>query len=647
MLAAATGAAYARVLRPALFRSHGGDPERVHSATLGLLAALDDRPSALAALRLLTRGPRRPVEAFGLTFPGVVGLAAGMDKDGVAPRAWAAMGFGHVELGTVTATAQPGNPRPRLFRLPASSGLVNRMGFNNAGAAALAARLDAAGVRRGSPAPGVPVGISLGKTRTTPLEEAAADYQASFAAVAPHADYVAVNVSSPNTPGLRALQDGATLRALVAALVGAAREQDPARPVPVLVKVAPDLTPDALEDVLDVCTGRRRVRSGGHQHHAAPRRARRHRRLARGRGGRPLRRAPRGAGPRGRRLPRRPHRAARDRRRGHHHRRRRLGPARRRGPAAAGLHRLRLRRPGAAAGRRRARRGTVPRRTGATRGERSMREPYGARLAAAVASRGPLCVGVDPHPGVLAAWGLEPTVAGLERCARGMVEALGGEVAVLKPQSAFFEAYGSAGVAVLERVLADCADAGALSLLDVKRGDIGSTMDAYAAAYLSDGSPLAADAVTLSPYLGFGSLDGAVELARAHGRGVYVLALTSNPEGPQVQHATTADGTTVGQSVVDEAARRNAGAEPTGDVGVVVGATIGRTGTRFDHLNGSVLAPGLGAQGGTVADLAEVFGAALPLVLPTTSRDVMRAGPDPAALRSAARAVVESVAGLR
>jgi dihydroorotate dehydrogenase len=217
------------------------------------LEALERQPAALAALRLLTRGPRSPVEAFGLTFPGVVGLAAGMDKDGVAPHAWAALGFGHVELGTVTATAQPGNPRPRLFRLPASSGLVNRMGFNNAGAGALAARLDAAGVRRGSPDPGVPVGVSLGKTRTTPLAEAAEDYLASFAAVAPHADYVAVNVSSPNTPGLRTLQEAGVLRDLVAGLVAAARDRD-AVPVPVLVKVAPDLSFDALEDVLDVCT---------------------------------------------------------------------------------------------------------------------------------------------------------------------------------------------------------------------------------------------------------------------------------------------------------------------------------------------------------------------------------------------------------
>ena len=247
---------YARVLRPALFRAYGGDPERVHHTTLQILAALQRQPAVLRALTaLLTHGPRRPVEAYGLTFPGVVGLAAGMDKDGVAPHAWAALGFGHVELGTVTATAQPGNPRPRLFRLPASQGLVNRMGFNNAGAAALAARLEAAGVRRGGPAPGIPVGVSLGKTRTTPLAEAAGDYLTSFAAVAPHADYVAVNVSSPNTPGLRTLQEAGTLRDLVAALVAAARGRDPDRPVPVLVKVAPDLSFDALEDVLDVCTG--------------------------------------------------------------------------------------------------------------------------------------------------------------------------------------------------------------------------------------------------------------------------------------------------------------------------------------------------------------------------------------------------------
>lgn len=268
---------------------------------------------------------------------------------------------------------------------------------------------------------------------------------------------------------------------------------------------------------------------------------------------------------------------------------------------------------------------------------------YAARLTEAVERRGPLCVGIDPHPGVLRAWGLPADVRGLERCARAMVEALGALVPVLKPQSAFFEAYGSAGVAVLERVLADITAAGALSLLDVKRGDIGSTMDAYAAAYLSDGSPLAADAVTLSPYLGFGSLTGAIDLAVTQGRGVYVLALTSNPEGPQVQHARTADGRLVGQVVVDEAADRNAG-PGLGSVGIVVGATIGRTGVDFSRLNGSILAPGLGVQGAGATDLTEVFGPAARLVLPSMSREVMGAGPSASALRTAAaQALAEMV----
>ena len=270
--------------------------------------------------------------------------------------------------------------------------------------------------------------------------------------------------------------------------------------------------------------------------------------------------------------------------------------------------------------------------------------PYGARLTAALAERGPLCVGVDPHPRLLLAWGLSADVRGLERCARGLVEALGATVPVFKPQSAFFEAYGSAGVAVLERVLADIAAVGALSLLDVKRGDIGSTMDAYAAAYLTDGSPLAADAVTISPYLGFGSLAGAIDLAATQCRGVYVLALTSNPEGPQFQHARTADDRLVGQVVVDEAAARNAGSPGLGHVGIVVGATVGRTGVDFSGLNGSILSPGLGAQGAGAADLAEVFGAAAPLVLPTMSREVMGAGPDPAALRAA---VTQALAGMK
>ena len=261
---------------------------------------------------------------------------------------------------------------------------------------------------------------------------------------------------------------------------------------------------------------------------------------------------------------------------------------------------------------------------------------YGQRLVTALQQRGPLCVGIDPHPGVLNSWGLPLNSTGLERCARGMVEALGELVPVFKPKSAFFEAYGAAGVAVLERTLADIAAIGALSLLDVKRGDIGSTMAAYAAAYLSDGSSLDADAITVSPYLGFGSLDGAITLALTHGRGVYVLALTSNPEGPEIQHATTADGRSVGQFIIDRVASCNTG-PGLGSVGVVVGATISAPGVDFSRLNGSILAPGLGAQGATAADLRAVFGSACGNVLPAMSREVMNSGPAPAALRVAAR----------
>ena len=235
-------------------------------------------------------------------------------------------------------------------------------------------------------------------------------------------------------------------------------------------------------------------------------------------------------------------------------------------------------------------------------------EPFGARLVAATAARGHLCVGIDPHPGLLAAWGLDAGPGGLEKFALGVVEALGAEVAVVKPQSAFYEVYGSAGIAVLERVIRDAREAGALVLLDAKRGDIGSTMEAYAQAYLTDGAPLAADALTVSPYLGFGSLRPAVDAALVSGRGLFVLGLTSNPEGPQVQHASGTDGRLVAQAVADAAAALNAGAEPLGSIGLVVGATIGSSAVDLSGVNGPFLAPGLGAQGGTAAGLREVFG---------------------------------------
>ncbi len=273
----------------------------------------------------------------------------------------------------------------------------------------------------------------------------------------------------------------------------------------------------------------------------------------------------------------------------------------------------------------------------------SIMEPFGARLVAAIDRRGPLCVGIDPHPGLLQAWGLPATVAGLERFTMTVVEALGPTVAVLKPQSAFFESYGSAGVAVLEKALAETRDAGALVLLDAKRGDIGSTMAAYAAAYLTGTSPLAADALTVSPYLGFGSLTPALDVALAEGRGLFVLALTSNPEGRQVQHARSDDDRTVAQAIIDQVGAVNAGDDPIGSIGLVVGATIGKTGVDLSNVNGPLLAPGLGAQGATAADLKLVFADAHGALLPTTSREVLGAGPSVAGLRDAASRVVGQV----
>jgi orotidine-5'-phosphate decarboxylase len=272
---------------------------------------------------------------------------------------------------------------------------------------------------------------------------------------------------------------------------------------------------------------------------------------------------------------------------------------------------------------------------------------FGARLDAALSARGALCAGIDPHPQLLEAWGLPDDVDGLGRFADACVAAFGDTAAVVKPQSAFFEAYGSRGVAVLERTVAACRAAGALVVLDVKRGDIGTTMASYARAYLDPAAPLAADAITASPYLGVGSLQPAFDLALASGAGVFVLALTSNPEGPQVQHARSADGRPVAQVVLDELAARNAGSTPVGSFGVVVGATVGEVDVDLDKLNGPFLVPGIGAQGGTREDVSRIFGDATRFVLPSVSREVLRAGPDPAALRAAVVRQVEEFAFLR
>ena len=270
--------------------------------------------------------------------------------------------------------------------------------------------------------------------------------------------------------------------------------------------------------------------------------------------------------------------------------------------------------------------------------------PFGVQLRRAMDRHGPLCVGLDPHRALVESWGLDYSLAGVERFALTCVEAFSGQVAVVKPQSAFFEVFGSGGVRLLERVLADLRDAGTLTILDVKRGDIGSTMQAYADAYLGADSPLRADAITVSPFLGYGSLRPALDLAEQTGRGLFVLALTSNSEGPQVQHAELG-GRSVAATVVDGVTADNAAAAVRGElgsVGLVVGATVGdavqRLGIDLGAANSPVLAPGLGAQGATAADLRRVFGAALPQVLASSSREVLSAGPDVAALRAAATA---------
>ncbi len=269
-------------------------------------------------------------------------------------------------------------------------------------------------------------------------------------------------------------------------------------------------------------------------------------------------------------------------------------------------------------------------------------EPFGARLRRAMDTRGQLCVGIDPHGSLLTSWGLNDDVVGLERFTRSVVEALADRVAVLKPQSAFFERFGSRGIAVLEKAVEEARAAGALVLMDAKRGDIGSTMGAYAATYLDKDSPLFSDAVTVSPYLGFGSLRPALDAAATSGSGVFVLALTSNPEGAEVQRATAADGRSLAQLMLGHMAAENEGATPLGSVGAVVGATLGDAGVNL-AINGPLLAPGIGAQGATPADLPGVFGDAVRNVLPSVSRGVLRHGPDAAGLREAAERFADEV----
>jgi len=235
--------AYERLVRPVLFSL---DAEAAHHFTIASLGWASHFGFALRLLKRFTP-PSKPKTVFGVSFPNPIGLAAGLDKNGVALPAWAALGFGFIEIGTVTAMAQPGNPKPRIFRLPEQKGLINRLGFNNDGAEAIAERLR--GLRESGRWPAVPIGINIGKSKTTPLERATDDYLHSFRLLRDFADYITLNVSSPNTPGLRDLQEPAALSRLLQAIHS---EPGPVAK-PIVVKISPDLSLGELEAVLATC----------------------------------------------------------------------------------------------------------------------------------------------------------------------------------------------------------------------------------------------------------------------------------------------------------------------------------------------------------------------------------------------------------
>ena len=267
---------------------------------------------------------------------------------------------------------------------------------------------------------------------------------------------------------------------------------------------------------------------------------------------------------------------------------------------------------------------------------------FGERLVAAGQQRGRLCVGIDPHPYLLQQWGLGVDAAGVREFSRRCVEAFAPVAALVKPQVAFYECFGSAGLAALEETLADLRAVGCLSVADAKRGDIGSTMAGYADAWMGEDSPLRADAVTLSPYLGVGALEPAFAAARATGRGIFVLAATSNPEARRLQGLQAPDsGRTVAQSVVDICAERNAETRPgqVGDIGVVVGATLD-TPPELDQLNGPVLLPGVGAQGAGPKEVRAIVAGRSELGFANVSRAILERGPKVDDLRKA----VDSIA---
>ncbi|MGO2746436.1 orotidine-5'-phosphate decarboxylase [Microbacterium sp.] len=274
-------------------------------------------------------------------------------------------------------------------------------------------------------------------------------------------------------------------------------------------------------------------------------------------------------------------------------------------------------------------------------------ERFGERVRLALRARGPLCVGIDPHAGLLSAWGLSESARGVREFGLRTVDAAADRVGFVKPQVSFFERFGSVGIAALEDVLRAAREAGLIVIADAKRGDIGTTMDAYAAAWLGSGSPLEADALTVNPFLGVGALESTFELAQRNGKGVFVLAATSNPEATTVQRAQTAAAQSVSAEIVAQVSTRNAHSTPAGEwgsLGFVIGATVDWTAAGLAPFSppAPILGPGFGAQGAGPADLRGRFGTAAATVIASESRSILSAGPDGLAL-----AIDERVADYR
>lgn len=280
-------------------------------------------------------------------------------------------------------------------------------------------------------------------------------------------------------------------------------------------------------------------------------------------------------------------------------------------------------------------------------------EPFGIRFQQMRENRGPLCVGIDPHPELLEAWDLPRTGAGVWDFSMRVIDALGDICGFFKPQSALYEEYGSSGISALTATCRAIKDAGALNILDVKRGDIGSTMSAYARAYLGN-SPLGADSITVNPFLGFESLRPALDLARENGRGIFVLTLTSNPEAESIQSATVGGETgashCVAAEIITAVGRENSASrekQHLGHVGMVIGATVGDRIAGLENLlynsNGPILIPGFGAQGGTSQDVSRLFKSVIDRAIISSSRGILRAGPDSKELQKAFHENLESL----